>query len=241
MADVTPRHAPRVSVAVMAHPRRAKLVDDLVVDLRSTDVEPQVVWDRQNVEWDTGRRALMAFDRRASHHLIVQDDALVCRDLVRAAGRVALAAGPDRPVSLYTGRVRPFRGLVADAWAEARAAGATALELPGPWWGVALMVPTAHILDLVAWADRRGGHIREYDKRLARWYARAGVAWWHTVPSLVDHRPDEPSLLPGHVGTRTAHEFIGCESSGLEVEWQGSAFRPTPKRAGDRVRLKGSR
>lgn len=217
-----------ISVAVMAHPNRADFVRELTDAL---DVSAEVVWDRCSNEWDTGRRALMAFDPQATHHLVVQDDALVCQKLGAAAAQAADVSG-DRLVSFYTGQVRPHKHLVERAWAGARAAGATWLQMPGPWWGVALMLPTAHILDLVAWADRRGRHIRDYDKRVARWHTREGVPCWYSVPSLVDHRPEaeSPSLLPGHAAHRQAHEFIGRSASGLDVEWQAEAFVPNFRR-----------
>jgi len=213
-----------VSVAVMAHPRRAEFVRDLVDRL---DVPAEVVWDRVNNEWDTGRRALLAFDSGATHHLVVQDDALVCADFGAAAVRAADAAG-ERPVCFYTGKVRPHQSIVTRLHAEALGAGATWLQLPGPWWGVAVMLPTTHLLDLVAWGDTRGRHVANYDKRIARWYGRSATPCWYSVPSLVDHRPEDesPSLLPGHAGTRTAHAFIGQETSGLGVQWQTTAHLP---------------
>lgn len=216
-----------VSVAVMAHPRRRDLVQKLVQKLGSPT---EVVWDRRNEEWDTGRRALLAYNPSATHHLIVQDDALVCQDLVAAATQAAASAG-ERPVSFYTGRVRPHTLLVNKAWADATKAEATWLQMPGPWWGVALMLPTAHISDLVTFADR-ARHIQDYDRKIARWYYRAEIACWYSVPSLVDHRPDHetPTLLPGHTADRRAHRFIGCDVSGLDVQWQSTAFTAGPRR-----------
>ncbi|SFD14356.1 hypothetical protein [Streptomyces aidingensis] len=211
-----------LSVAVMAHPKRRHFVAELTAAL---DVEAPVVWDERNDRWDTGRRSLLAHDPQASHHLVVQDDAVVCRDLAAAAARAAEAAG-ERPVALYTGRVRPYRARVAQAIEGARAAGATWLEMEGPWWGVALVIPTAHIPDLVAWGDGRPD-VPNYDKRIARWYGHQGIACWYSIPSLVDHRSvaENPSLVPGRTGDRHAHCFIGHGSSGLDVEWSTWAFR----------------
>lgn len=221
-----------VSVAVMAHPRRALFVEAL---LASLDITPEVVWDRVNNEWDTGRRALLAFDPSATHHVVVQDDALVCRDFQASATRAADAAG-DRPVCFYVGKVRPHQSIVTRLHAEAQDSGSTWLQMPGPWWGVAVMLPTAHLPDLVAWGDTRGRHVANYDKRVARWYARTATACWYSVPSLVDHRPEHesPSLLPGHAGTRTAHAFIGQQASGLSVQWQATAHLPRLRTSADR-------
>lgn len=221
----------RVSLAVMAHPKRKRFVDELVPTL---DREPEVVWDRNNDRWDTGRRSLLAYDRAATHHLVVQDDAIVSRDLVAATERAAAVAG-ERPMALYIGRGRPYRGLVSQANLGAERAGATWIEMHGPWWGVAIVLPTVHIPEVVKWGDGRPD-VANYDKRISRWYGQEGIRCWYTVPSLVDHRrvAENPSLIPGRSGNRYAHTFIGQDRSGLEVEWQSEPFVPPEKYELDR-------
>lgn len=206
-------------------------MDQLVPSL---DQEPEVVWDRRNDRWDTGRRSLLAFDRSATHHLVVQDDALVSRDLVAAVSRAASMAG-ERPLGLYIGRGRPYRGLVHQAFQGALKARSTWVEMQGPWWGVAVVVPTAHIPDLVKWADQRTD-VANYDKRISRWYGHQDIRCWYTVPSLVDHRGvrENPSLVPGRTGNRSAHHFIGLANSGTDIRWQDAPFVPSRTRQIDR-------
>ena len=88
---------PVLSVAVMAHPKRADLIPALC---DSIDADVPVVWDERNDRWDTGRRALLAFDPAATHHLVVQDDALVCRDLVAGLQRALPHVPREAPVGL---------------------------------------------------------------------------------------------------------------------------------------------
>lgn len=217
-----------VSVAVMAHPSRTAQVNEL---LSALDQSADVVWDRRDNEWDTGRRALLAADPGATHHLIVQDDALVCRDLVASATRAADVAG-GRPVSFYTGQVRPHPEIVSSGWRAATAAGATWLQMPGPWWGVALMLPVNHVNELVKFADKRLQHVTDYDRRIARWYSNQSIGCWYSVPSLVDHRSeaDSPSLIAGHSIDRSAHGFIGQDASGLSVNWKSTAHAAPGRR-----------
>ena len=210
-----------LSVAIMADPRRAAFVGEL----QRTIPEALVVWDRGRGRWDTGRRALLAHDEGATHRLVLQDDSLPCRNLIPAAARIAERAG-RRPVSLYTGRFRPAgkQRPIAEAFARAERAGAPYFSMEGPWHGVALLLPTAHIPELVEWADARTD-IPSYDRRISRWHGAKGIACWYTLPSLVDHRPEaeNPSLIHDSgrrpsAGDHRAHRFIG-DADPLDIDW----------------------
>lgn len=204
---------PTLSTVIMAHPRRSEQVAWLRGRL---DCDPPVVWDRHNDRWDTGRRALLAYDPAASHHLVVQDDAMPCRDLTAGL----LAALPHVPadacVSLYAGKPRPKRQTVGRAVRHARTHGHAWARFRGPWWGLALVLPTAHIPRLVEWCDPRPES--NYDTRIGAFYR--GRDCWYTMPSLVEHRGDEPSLVPGRTSqNRFAFWFVGHDVSALTVDW----------------------
>ena len=220
-----------VSVAVMAHPRRTSQVVDL---LGALDRPARVAWDRCNDRHDTGIRALEAFDPDCSHHLVVQDDALVCRDLV-AGIDAALAFVPDgAPLVGYVGRVKPFRREIERLVAQA--GDASWLRMPGIYWGPAIVVPTEHIGEIAAWWQSRAAQkITNYDRRLSAWYQAHGIDAWYPWPSLVDHRGDE-SLVEGHGAGRRAHRFIGEDASALSVDWSGRVVDVEGAEAMDRAR-----
>lgn len=211
----------RLSVAVMAHAKRAAMVDELVSWL---DREPVVVWDEVNDRHDTGIRALEAFDPAATHHLVVQDDVVPCRDLVASAER-ALGVVPEGvPVSLYVGRVQPFPRPVE---AAIRGAGdASWVVMAGPYWGPAVIVPTSVIAALSEWwRSPDGSQWQNYDRRIQRFFMTIGVSdCWYSWPSLVEHRGDD-SLLSGRKVVRNAHRFIGSGVSGLDVDWSRGVAR----------------
>lgn len=213
-----------MSVALMGHPKRQRFIDELIEQLPE---RTEVVLDRCNDRWETGRRSLLAFDPAATHHLVIQDDAVLGRDCIEAAALAASAAG-ERPVALYTGKARPHQGIVAPAVKHALRVGSPWISMGGPWWGVAIVLPTAHIPGVVEWGDKHP-KIKNYDLRIARWYQGQGIDCWYTVPSLVDHREvaENPSLISGRTGNRQAHCFIG-ERSALEIDWS----RPPDKREG---------
>lgn len=213
-----------ISVAIMAHPARAEYVEELQGRL---DRPAKVVWDERQDRWDTGRRSMLAYDPSASHHLVVQDDAVIPRDFV-AGVEAALAHAPqDVPLCLYVGRVRPYRALVNKyvALAEGKASWLVMDQLV---WGVAIVMPTKFIEPMVAWCD--GQHIPNYDTRMSRWLEYQQIRTWYPWPSLVDHR-ESPSLVPGrgHAG-RIAHRFIGADASALDIDYSGAVLRlPHPQ------------
>jgi hypothetical protein len=222
---------PLISVAVMAHPRRAAWVPELAEQIGG---DPTIVWDRHNDRWDTGRRSLLAYHKDATHHVVIQDDAIVCRDLLPALAVAAEHSG-TRPVGLYTGNLRPSHHLVAAKLAAARHGGTPWWEGEGPWWGVGIMLPTADIPQLVAWGDTKP-QIANYDMRISRWYLSQNRPCIYTVPSLVEHRhgDDNPSLIPGRTATnRCARWFIGEDRSALGIDWSVCPDdRPPPRPLG---------
>jgi hypothetical protein len=208
--------SPRLSAAVMAHPRRAGYVDEL---LDALDRPAEVVWDQINDRHDTGVRALEAHDPAATHHLVVQDDAVVCRDLIAGIEQALKHCPQNVPLCLYVGRVRPFPREVERLVAEAGDAGASWLTMRGIYWGVGIVVPTADLADLTAWF--RTSTVTNYDRRVSTWYQVHNLDIWYPWPSLVDHRGDE-SLIDGHGSGRFAHRFVGTDRSALDVDWGGA-------------------
>ena len=204
----------KLSAALMAYPSRRLWVDQLLAQLGDIPV----ALDRFSIEWDTARRAMLAHDPEADYHLVIQDDALVCRDLLAGVERALRFAG-GRPVSFYTGTVRPYADDVAAAIDYAIRQGASWVSWPGPWWGVAVAYPVADIPAIIAAADRWRSTL-EYDQKVARWYRNEGRQCLYSVPSLVDHRPmrENPSLLGGREDRR-AHRWIGAEASALDIGW----------------------
>lgn len=181
----------------MAHPARAAMVDILCHKLPPAT---KVIWDLKNDRWDTGRRAMYAYNPKSRWHLVIQDDAILCDDFVHHATE-ALSCVPDGPVSFYIGRSGQHRSLSATHLNRARAQGLCWLKWDGPWWGVAIAVDTTEIGAMIAWGNKRHD-ILNYDRRLAAYFMTIGRKCWYSIPSLVDHQSgeDNPSLIPGRTG-----------------------------------------
>ncbi len=214
----------RLSVAMMAHPKRAAQVEAMLSRL---DRECEVIWDEKNDRWDTGRRAMLAYDPEATHHVVIQDDLLVCRDLFAGLEKALEHVPADAPVCGYIGRVRPELETVAACVRRAQESGASWVTMHTLNWGPLVVVPTACIRDMIRHCDRL--NVPNYDRRLSRYFElQRGIRTWYTWPSLVDHA-DGPSLVSGRIATdrararlsRVAFDFIGEDASALDVDWSG--------------------
>jgi hypothetical protein len=200
----------------MAHRKREVFIPELLAKL---DRPAEVVWDQIDNRWDTGRRSMLAYDPQATHHLVVQDDAVIPRDLVAGIEKALRVVPAKTPLCLYAGKVRPFRAAVQQL--VDRAGQSTSwLSMSQCHWGVGIVMPTELIRPMVAWCDTRT-EVANYDKRISRWCQSRRLTVFYPWPSLVDHR-DSPSLVPGRVSTgRRAHKFVGADESALSCDWSG--------------------
>lgn len=228
VADMwSPRPAPRLSIAMMAHPARAASVERILAAL---DRDVTVVWDEKQDRWDTGRRAWLAYDPDATHHAVIQDDVLVCRDLCAGLEQALAHVPSDAPLCAYIGRVQPYHKIIEDAVMDAGQRSASFCTMTSLCWGPLVVVPTTAIETMVAHGDTLTD-VANYDRRLSRfWELERHIPVWYTLPSLVDHA-DGPSMVPGREVTnrssssarhnRVAWNFIGEDASALDVDWSG--------------------
>lgn len=218
-----------VSIVVMAHRKRAAAAETLAAELGGCPI----VWDEVGQVAETCHRALKAYDPQATHHLIVQDDAILSRDVAAAAELASKACGPEMPFSLYTGWTRP-RVPVGDLVRRALPKGYPWVESRGPIWGVAIAHPVALLPTLLSWYPQFA--IKQDDSRLAKCYGIMGVAHRFLTTSIVDHDPGEVSLTkPGFfLDTRHAERFLGRGVSALEIDYDGPVLRHPGLRKGVR-------
>lgn len=222
------RKAVSLSAVIMAHPKRRERVEATLVKL---DRKIPVVWDECNDRWDTGRRAMLAHDPECTHHLVLQDDLLIPRDLLAGIERALTFIPPDAPLVGYIGKVRPDRDKVLELVGQANARKASFVTMSKIHWGPLIVVPTSAIPAMIELCDGLTG-ITNYDLRLSRYWEEMGCRAYYTWPSLVDH-DDGPSLVHGRTGvdrrksnpSRIAHRFCGEEVSVLDLDWSGPVLR----------------
>lgn len=210
----------RVSASIMAHPDREPMVAEILAAL---DRPAPVAWDAEGPPsgkgdrvWRTARSAWEMFDPGADFHVLIQDDALVCRDYLAGLERALVHVPECALVSTYLGKGRnvPVRwNRMAE---KAQATGSSWVRSYTLMWGVSVVVPTVMIPKMIEWCDRKAG--MPDDMRVGRWFQRQKIDTWYTWPSLVDHRP-APSLTKHRQVERVAVHHH--EGSALELDWSG--------------------
>ncbi len=219
---------PHVTVAVMHHPSRADRIPRLLARLGHPD-RVHLITDHESAGiWPTARRCWEAAPPESTHHLVIQDDVLICDDLIPTMETVARIL-PEQVIAPYSNRsATDQERLQGNAW----------VRLPGVW-GQATMLPTPHIPDFLSWVDR---HIRpEYkhdDRRVTFWLGATNRSAWAMIPSVVEHDAPSDSLVGHSDRRRTARHFLGEHVSGTRVNWTrgvvgarriGSARRVPPE------------
>lgn len=191
-----------LSVTIMAHPARAKLLPRL---LEKLDYPTEIALDRKNDRWDTGRRALLSYNPGCGHHLVIQDDAVIPSGFIEVVKKALIRIPSSDAVALYAGNAREFTRRVAGLNKET-----SWLKMPSINWGVGIILPTDCIERAVEFGDTRPEP--NYDLRLSRWLESEGRSAWYPVPSLIDHL-DSPSMIPGRAAKRHAWKFVGPDAT----------------------------
>lgn len=177
----------------MAHPSRAAFIPSLQSRLASP---ASVVFDEKNDRWDTGRRSLLAYSPDATHHLVIQDDAIPASALVQGLNRW-LPRLPESALCLYSGNISQFRRIYRQ-----RARPPCFLQMQQLQWGVAIVLPTKFIPAVVEMGDALE-QIGNYDMRLSMWCVENDLPVLYPQQCWVNHRRT-PSLVPGRSSQRQA-------------------------------------
>lgn len=209
----------RISVSIMAHPKRKTAAEALYAEIKQypfSDVH--IIWDELNDEWHTGKRAVSGgFVLGSDWHVVIQDDAILTPNLYENI-KNAIAVLPVKTIfSLYTGTSRPLGKRVTAAVNKAK--DGEWLQSHQLFWGVGIVIPCDHIEPMLEFVEDIEG--LQYDNRIGEFYCRNGLPVYYCIPSLVDHDDDAGSLL-GHGQSpdpRVAHRL----ATGL-VRWSGKHY-----------------
>jgi hypothetical protein len=214
----------KLSASIMAHPDRSALVDELRASL---DRDVEVHYDPEGPPsgngdrvWRVARAAWELHDPAADWHVLIQDDALVCRDFLAGLERALDYVPLDATVCPYLGKggaAGPSWERIAD---QAERMGASWVLSTRLMWGVAICLPTALIPDMIERANSMAGV--PDDMRVSGWTKRRHGEVWYTWPSLVDHRP-VPSITKHRAADRRAVQH--CTGSALNIDWTGPVAR----------------
>lgn len=183
----------KITATVMAHPKRKVQAEYLKAILSYMPfAEVTITYDEINVEWHTGKRALEQGIGKGDWHVVIQDDALLTPFFYENLEGAIKALPCKTLFSLYTGTSRPLGGRVKAA--VEKADHASWLRHHMLFWGVGIVIPTAHIKPMLEFVEDIE---LQYDNKIGEFYCRNGLPVYYCMPSLVDHDDDLGSIL-GH-------------------------------------------
>lgn len=190
-----------ISIVIMAHPDREEWAEALGEELGAS-----VIYDRGKGHIDTALRCLEAYHPQATHHIILQDDAIPANGFREMAMRVAAVVGPE-PVSYYTGAGGAnYAAPAKERFTAALDAKASWFLCEGPFWAVGVAHPVARLPEVIQLF--KASSARGDDTRLMAAYKDLGLRCWYPVPSLVDHRDDGSLIWKGSRTGRVAIKWL---------------------------------
>lgn len=209
-----------INCFIQHHPSRSELLSALIA---STGLPTKVVTDNGPLPANPWRGYKLCLESVASsdaqHGVILQDDVVLCKNFGPAIARI-VEANDDTPVVLFLSKNPPRisrlalrRNVYLRTWLRINE------FLPV----VAVLWPRTKASDFLEWAStaKLPGYPRvtlSDDACAGRWACLTKQEIAFTIPSLVEHRLDIPSLVGNdRKGGRVALQF--CEGDPLEIDW----------------------
>ena len=191
---------------------------DQSVEVVTDDGEPLNPW--------RGYRLCLTDLPDDSHVAILQDDAIVCRNFSPVIEQIAVV-NPTTPVALFMSK-HPKRTHNAASlrYGKSRYVDVHLQDLVHV---VAILWPVAKAREFIDWVDGnpnrlRGKEFQSDDATVTRWMQMTRQRVRSTVPSIVQHPDDLPSVVNPHKvshgadANRVAGYWIG-DADPLELDW----------------------
>lgn len=184
----------------MMHPSRLGYADYLRERLGEVAI---IVDEHERGAWPTCRRAWLAHDPACDYHLVLNDDALVCRDFRERF--TALLATREPVYSLYMGWRKAYVEQAEQGLLDGY------VRLPRLHWGIANVLRSDLIAPMIAVGDSLDLPPVHDDTRIKAFLKQCGLGCYYPMPSLIDHRTDTVSLATGEptAPERKAFYFVG--------------------------------
>lgn len=197
---------PELACFIQAHPSRNAIHAPLVASLSPLPVEISLHASSPPNPWAGYKQALERFvSHENSHGIVLQDDAVVCRDFPLAV-TAAIEERPDSVLSLWVGALRG-RTTRDFHLAQQRGERWSPLYFRDIHFTVALVWPRELAEAFLEWASEAKipGWARSQqsdDAVVGAWARRTKRQFWACVPCLVEHNDEVESTIGRPRGDR---------------------------------------
>ena len=198
----------KLSVAIMAVPSRSDEVNRIVKKL---GVRVPVFYDTDKKgPWFNAQRAWGSVRSGASHHLVLQDDIVLCGNFMNTVEHLC-SLRPNDILNLFSMRKDSF---------EAQAAGTSWIRTDYGVWGQAIVMPVPFIPKMLRWSRTNLKEEFPYDdSRITMWMESIKRSAYVPSPNIVDHIDGESTLGHKTPLPRKSRYFIGEDVDGMSVDW----------------------
>lgn len=227
----------KVSVTIFSHHSRSKRLQQTLEALGS-DVAVEVVIDYKTEGiWQTAMKAWRSYGTDATHHLVLQDDIIPCKNFLVRLPEIIHHLPNDASVSfcdklplMHYAKQKKKSWVLSGKVRHAQA----------------LLQPVSQIENFIQWSEWniRPSYYHD-DGRLEMYLHTFNKLMWHTVPSLVSHDDDGSVYRYLKTGDSKPDDkppyqelyFLGADVDPSTVDWQvennyvGSASRHKLKSA----------
>ena len=206
---------------IQHHPSRAQLIEPLLEALAPIPTEVIEHQSDPPSPWAGYRRCLTDLPAGPSHFLVIQDDAIPCRNFAPALEEIA--AANDVPVCLFLARLPRRTSTDATKALKANRRYVT-LFIRDFVPVVAVLWPRAKAQEFMAWAQNAKlpgqPNPRSDDAVVGRWMMTTRQEIRATCPSLVEHPDMEASVIgrqpawgkdPGRVALHLAEDALAYD------------------------------
>lgn len=201
------RRSIKLSKVVMAYKDRKNRIPYLRKMLGNLDVSLD---DGSLGLWGNSKKCWLSYDKSADYHLVIQDDAVICKDFYERLESIIKKHNEEYVYCLY------FRLKSRKTHSEMNEAASSALKEKGfhfnrLQFAVALVIPTKIINDMIDYADNLDPikYKNTDDLRFSKYLNSINKKVFYPLPSLVDHSTEGESLAGnGHNLGRQATWFI---------------------------------
>ena len=186
----------KLSISIMAHPSR-QIFFGYLRDTIGDCTIPISVDDGCGII-ENNRRAWKMYDPKADFHVVIQDDAIPCKNFKEKAEKIL--TDKSMAYNFYFGNRQKYKYLAELGMKKG--------HIISRWtsWGVAICLPTKIIPEMLEYTKTLKS--RHDDTRIGFFLKQKGIKIYFPMPSLVDHRTGENSLVGDPSNRRKAWYFI---------------------------------
>jgi len=192
-----------LSVGIVSVPKRYNYAKKLKASLEFEGFSPVVAMDIEyRGSWVGHKKAMQTITPEATHHLVLEEDAVICKNFKERVYSV-IQARPQHIISLFASREQKNKF----EWCRRNGVHWFVNAYGAP--GVAVIFPRDLLQDHLSWEIICPQDMPYEDSRLWGWMEARNLLTWNPVPNLIEHGAPMSSSFGFNNKGKVSYDFIG--------------------------------